>query len=304
MKVLVCDPLDPKAVEKLKGAGLEVVERVGMSPEELAEELKKGYDVIIVRSATKVRRPAIEAAKGLKLIVRAGVGLDNIDVDAAKEKGIEVKNTPRASSISVAELALAHMLALARSLPQATQSMREGRWEKKAFKGLELFGKTLGVIGIGRIGREVAKRAICLGMKVIAYDKYITESPLPEVEMVPLEELLARADFVTLHIPPDPAGPVIGREEIALMKDGAYLINCARGGVVDEEALLEALDSGKLAGAGLDVFEEEPPTNERLLKHPKVTLTPHIGAQTREAQARVGEEVAEIVISFAQKSHG
>ena len=300
MKVLVCDPLDPKAVERIKGAGLEVVERVGMSPEELAAELKKGYEIIIVRSATKVRRPAIEAAQGLKLIVRAGVGLDNIDVDAAKERGIEVKNTPKASSISVAELAFAHMLALARSLPQATQSLREGKWEKKAFKGVELYGKTLGVIGIGRIGREVAKRALCFGMRVIAYDKYITESPLSEVALVSLDELLRESDFVTLHIPPDPAGPVIGKEEIEKMKDGAYIINCARGGVVDEEALLEALDSGKLAGAGLDVFGEEPPTNERLLKHPKVTLTPHIGAQTKEAQARVGEEVADIVISFAK----
>ena len=300
MKVLVCDPLDPKAVEKIKGAGLEVVERVGMSPEELAAELKKGYEIIIVRSATKVRRPAIEAAQGLKLIVRAGVGLDNIDVDAAKERGIEVKNTPKASSISVAELAFAHMLALARSLPQATQSLREGKWEKKAFKGIELYGKTLGVIGIGRIGREVAKRALCFGMRVIAYDKYITESPLSEVALVSLDELLRESDFVTLHIPPDPAGPVIGKEEIEKMKDGAYIINCARGGVVDEEALLEALDSGKLAGAGLDVFGEEPPTNERLLKHPKVTLTPHIGAQTKEAQARVGEEGADIVISFAK----
>ncbi len=300
MKVLVCDPLDLKAVERIQGAGLEVVEKVGMSPEELAEELKKGYEIIIVRSATKVRRPAIEAAQGLKLIIRAGVGLDNIDVDAAKEHGIEVKNTPKASSISVAELALAHMLALARSLPQATQSLREGKWEKKAFKGIELHGKTLGVIGIGRIGREVAKRALCFGMRVIAYDKYITESPLPEVTMVSLEELLRESDFITLHIPPDPAGPVIGKAEIEKMKDGAYLINCARGGVVDEEALLEALDSGKLAGAGLDVFAEEPPTDERLLKHPKVTLTPHIGAQTKEAQARVGEEVAEIVISFAK----
>ncbi|NOX44770.1 MAG: 3-phosphoglycerate dehydrogenase [Caldiserica bacterium] len=300
MKVLVCDPLDPRAVERIREAGLEVVEKVGMSPEELAAELKKGYEIIIVRSATKVRRPAIEAAVGLRLIVRAGVGLDNIDVDAAVERGIEVRNTPKASSISVAELTLAHMLALARSLPQATRSMREGRWEKKAFKGIELHGKTLGVIGIGRIGREVAKRALCFGMRVIAYDKFLTESPLPEVPLVSMDELLRESDFITLHIPPDPSGPVIGEEEIAKMKDGAYIVNCARGGVVDEGALLAALDSGKLAGAGLDVFSEEPPKDERLLKHPKVTLTPHIGAQTVEAQARVGEEVAEIVISFAR----
>jgi len=230
------------------------------------------------------------------------VGLDNIDVEYAREKGIEVRNTPRASTDSVAELTLAHMLALARSLPQATQSLREGRWEKKAFRGIELSGKTLGVIGIGRIGQAVARRALCLGMRVVAYDKFVKESPLPEVRMVPLEELLREADFVTLHIPPDPAGPVIGKEEIAKMKPGAYLINCARGGVVDEAALLEALNSGKLAGAGLDVYQEEPPKNMELLRHPKVSLTPHIGAQTKEAQGRVGDEVVDILLEFARST--
>jgi len=300
MKVLICDPLAESAVARLKEAGLEVVERTGMSPEELAQELAKGYDAIVVRSATKVRKAAIDAAVGLRLIVRAGVGLDNIDVEYAREKGIEVRNTPRASTDSVAELALAHMLALARSLPQATISLREGKWEKKAFKGIELSGKTLGVIGIGRIGQAVARRALCLGMRVIAFDKFVKESPIPEVRMVPLEELLGEADFVTLHVPPDPAGPVIGQQEIARMKDGAYLINCARGGVVDEAALLAALNSGKLAGAGLDVFEEEPPKDMELLRHPKVSLTPHIGAQTREAQARVGDEVVDILLEFAK----
>ncbi len=300
MRVLICDPLAESAVARLREAGLEVVERTGMSPEELAEELAKGYDAIVVRSATKVRKPAIDAAKGLKLIVRAGVGLDNIDVRYAREKGIEVRNTPRASTDSVAELALAHMLALARSLPQATISLREGKWEKKIFKGIELAGKTLGVVGIGRIGQAVARRALCLGMRVIAFDKFVQESPLPEVEMVSMDELLSRADFVTLHVPADPAGPVIGKDEIAKMKDGAYLINCARGGVVDEAALLSALNSGKLAGAGLDVFEEEPPKNMELLRHPKVSLTPHIGAQTKEAQARVGDEVVDILLEFAR----
>ncbi len=302
MKVLICDPLAESAIARLREAGLEVVERTGMSPEELAAELAKGYEAIVVRSATKVRKAAIDAAVGLKLIVRAGVGLDNIDVEYAREKGIQVRNTPRASTDSVAELALAHMLALARSLPQATISLREGKWEKKAFKGIELSGKTLGVIGIGRIGQAVARRALCLGMRVIAYDKFVKESPLPEVRMVPLEELLREADFVTLHVPPDPAGPVIGEGEIAKMKDGAYLINCARGGVVDEAALLSALNSGKLAGAGLDVFEEEPPQNMELLRHPKVSLTPHIGAQTKEAQARVGDEVVDILLEFARSS--
>jgi len=300
MRVLICDPLAESAVARLREAGLEVVEKTGMSPEELAEELAKGYDAIVVRSATKVRQAAIDAAKGLKLIVRAGVGLDNIDVGYAREKGIEVRNTPRASTDSVAELALAHMLALARSLPQATLSLREGKWEKKAFKGIELAGKTLGVVGIGRIGQAVARRALCLGMRVIAFDKFVQESPLPEVEMVSMDELLSRADFVTLHVPADPAGPVIGKDEIAKMKDGAYLINCARGGVVDEAALLSALNSGKLAGAGLDVFEEEPPKNMELLRHPKVSLTPHIGAQTKEAQGRVGDEVVDILLEFAR----
>lgn len=301
MKVLICDPVDEKAIARLREAGLEVTVKTGMSEAELAQELAKGYDAIVVRSATKVRKPAIDAAKGLRLIIRAGVGLDNIDADYAKQKGIEVLNTPKASTDSVAELTLAHMFALARSLVRATETMREGKWEKKAFHGIELQGKTLGVIGIGRIGQAVAKRALCLGMKVLAYDKYVKESPLPGVKMVSLEELLRESDFVTLHIPPDPTGPVIGAREIAMMKDGAFLINCARGGVVDEKALLEALNSGKLAGAGLDVFEEEPPKNMELLRHPKVTLTPHIGAQTHEAQARIGDEIVEILLSWAKR---
>ncbi len=301
MKVLICDPVDEKAVARLKEAGLSVTVKTGMSEAELSEELKKGYDAIVVRSATKVRKPAIDAAQGLKLIIRAGVGLDNIDADYAKEKGIEVLNTPKASTDSVAELTLAHMFALARSLVRATETMREGKWEKKAFHGIELQGKTLGVIGIGRIGQAVARRALCLGMKVLAYDKFVKESPIPGVRMVPLEELLRESDFVTLHIPPDPAGPVIGARELSLMKDGAFLINCARGGVVDEKALLEALNSGKLGGAGLDVFEEEPPKNMELLRHPKVTLTPHIGAQTHEAQARIGDEIVEILLSWAKR---
>lgn len=298
MKILICDPVEEAALERLRVAGHEVTVRTGMAGEELGEELAKGYAAAVVRSATKVRKPQIERAKGLKLIVRAGVGLDNIDVLVAKAKGIEVRNTPRASTDSVAELTLAHMFALARSLPQATQSLREGRWEKKGFQGIELQGKTLGIVGIGRIGQAVARRALHLGMRVIAFDKFVKESPIPEVKMVSLEELLSQADFVSLHVPADPSGPVIGKGEIARMKQGAYLINCARGGVVDEEALLSALNSGKLAGAALDVFEEEPPKNVELLRHPNVTLTPHIGAQTKEAQARVGEEVVEILLEF------
>ncbi len=302
MRVLVCDPLADRALERLQEAGLEVTVRPGMSPEELAQELSRGHRAVVVRSATKLRKAALDSAQGVELIVRAGVGLDNIDVEAARAKGIRVENTPRASSDSVAELALGHMFALARHLPQATQSMREGRWEKKAFKGTEIQGKTLGVIGIGRIGQALARRALCLGMSVVAHDAYVDAAPLAGVEMVSKEELLQRADFVSLHVPQDPAGPVIGAEEFSLMKEGAYLVNCARGGVVDEEALLTALDTGKLAGAGLDVFAVEPPTNARLLQHPQVTLTPHVGAQTAEAQGRVGDEVVDILVAYARSA--
>lgn len=297
MRVLICDPLAERAVARLREGGLVVTVKTGMGPEELAAELAQGYEAIVVRSATKVRQGALDAAVGLKLIVRAGVGLDNVDAEYARKKGIEVLNTPRASSDSVAELALAHMFALARSLPQATRSIQDGKWEKKAFVGIELQGKTLGVVGIGRIGQALAQRALALGMKVIATDKFVTQSPLPAVRLVALADLLAQCDFVSLHVPPDPAGPVIGPREIAQMKDGAYLINCARGEVVDEAALLAALNSGKLAGAGLDVFAVEPPTNTELLRHPRVTLTPHIGAQTREAQERIGDEVVEILLA-------
>ncbi len=297
MRVLICDPLAESAVARLREGGLEVTVKTGMSPEELASELARGYEAIVVRSATKVRKGAIDAAVGLRLIIRAGVGLDNVDAEYAKKKGIEVLNTPKASSDSVAELALAHMFALARSIPQATQSLREGKWDKKAFVGIELQGKTLGIVGIGRIGQALARRALALEMTVVAYDKFVPTSPLPGVRMTSLEELLKTSDFVSLHVPPDPGGPVIGARELSLMKNGAYLVNCARGEVVDEAALLEALNSGKLAGAGLDVFAVEPPTNAELLRHPKVTLTPHIGAQTVEAQERIGDEVVEILLA-------
>lgn len=301
MRVLICDPVDEKALARLRAAGVEVLVRTGMSPEELGGELAKGYEAIVVRSATKVRKAALDAAVGLKLIIRAGVGLDNVDADHAQKKGIEVLNTPKASSDSVAELALAHMFALARAVPQATQSIRDGKWDKKAFVGIELQGKTLGIVGIGRIGQALAKRALALGMKVVACDKFVTKSPLPGVSLVSFPELLRGSDFISLHVPPDPAGPVIGAKEIAQMKNGAYLVNCARGEVVDEAALLAALDSGKLAGAGLDVFAVEPPTNTALLQHPKVTLTPHIGAQTKEAQERIADEVVAILLERVGK---
>jgi D-3-phosphoglycerate dehydrogenase len=258
-----------------------------------------------VRSRTKVRRPTIEKGKKLKVIARGGVGIDNIDYDYAVSKGIKVVNTPAASSASVAELALAHMFSLARQIVRGTQGMQEGKWEKKSMKGIELSGKTLGLVGVGRIGQELAKRCHCLGMNVIGYDLYIKESPMPGLIKMynELEEMLPEADFVSLHIPFDPnIGPTIGQKEIDLMKKGSYLINCARGGTVDEHALFNALNTGKIAGAGLDVFEQEPPQFKELLDHPNTTLTPHIGASTVEGSARVGVAVAEVMIEALGKA--
>lgn len=294
-RILSTDGMAKSAVQKLKDLGYEVVEEF-YEPEVLAEKVKE-FDALVVRSATKVREPIIDAAASagkLKIIIRGGVGVDNIDVAYAKEKGIAVANTPNASSASVAELAITHMLALARFVSIANVTMRNGQWEKKAYKGVELTGKTLGVFGMGRIGRETAKRAEALGMKVIYTDAY----PVSGVsyEKVEQDELLKRADFITFHIPAIKGQPpIVNAEFLAKMKDGAYLINTARGALVDENALCDALDSGKLAGAGLDVFNEEPSKNERLLHHPKVSITPHIGGTTKEAQDRIGEEIVEII---------
>ncbi len=303
-RVLVSDPLAKDAVEEMKGAGLAVDVKTDMSPEELIATIPD-YAAIVVRSATKVRKEVIDAAANLKLIVRAGVGLDNIDVDYAKSKGIEVRNTPGASTNSVAELALGHILSLARHIGRGTVSLRAGKWEKKALKGVEITGKTLGIVGIGRIGQALAKKAHALGMSVIAFDKFITQSPLPEiVTMVPFAELLARSDFISLHIPFDPnEGATIGKNEFEMMKDGVRIVNCARGGVIDEDALADALASGKVAGAALDVFATEPPdVNSPLFRQENLSLTPHIGASTVEAQARVGSEAAKIVIEFAKSA--
>lgn len=294
-RILSTDGMAKSAVLKLKSLGYEVVEEF-YEPEVLAEKVKE-FDALIVRSATKVRVPVIDAAASagkLKIIIRGGVGVDNIDVDYAKSKGIAVANTPNASSASVAELAITHMLALARYVAIANVTMRNGQWEKKAYKGVELTGKTLGVFGMGRIGRETAKRAEALGMKVIYTDAYSVSGV--SYEKVEQDELLKRADFITFHIPAMKGQPpLVNAEFLAKMKDGAYLINTARGALVDEEALCDALDSGKLAGAGLDVYNEEPSKNERLLHHPKVSITPHIGGTTKEAQDRIGEEIVEII---------
>jgi len=301
-KVLVSDPLADEAVSAMRNAGLVVDVKTDLSPEILAGTIPE-YDALVVRSATKVRAPIIDAATNLKLIVRAGVGIDNIDVDYAKSKGIEVRNTPAASSNSVAELALGHILSTARYIGRGTVSLKEGKWEKKALKGVEIEGKTLGIIGLGRIGQSLARKAAALGMRVIAFDKYVTENPLAGVvETVSFEALLRQSDFISLHVPFDSKeGATLGSKEFALMEDGVRIINCARGGVVDEAALTEALVSGKVAAAAMDVFVTEPPdVNDPLFAQENLSLTPHIGAATVEAQGRVGREAAEIVIQFAK----
>jgi len=297
LKILVTDGMDKGAVQTLKGLGHEVIEQF-FEPEELKEQVKN-FNVIIVRSATNVRKEIIDSALqtgNLKLIIRGGVGVDNIDVTYAESKGIKVRNTPKASSSAVAELTLGHMFCLARFIGIANVTMREGKWNKKQYKGIELSGKTLGLIGFGRIGRELAKKAKALEMKVIYNDILGPAKDCPEYSFVSLDELLADSDFISLHVPGNKdKSPVISKAEFTKMKDGAFLINCARGSVVDEAALLEALNSGKIAGAGIDVFPEEPPQNLELIRHEKISVTPHIGASTKEAQKRIGAEIVSII---------
>ncbi len=299
MKILVCDKTEKEAIERMRAAGLQVDVRDDITPEELPNVLP-AYDGMVVRSRTKVRQPLIDVCPHLKVIVRGGVGLDTIDAEYARSKGITVMNTPMASSASVAELAIGYMFALARSLYQATSSMKAERWEKKLFEGDEIGGKTLGLIGIGNIGKEVARRANALGMAVLAYDPYVKAAD--GVKLVALDELLSAADYISLHLPKtkDSAG-MIGKDQFAKMKNGVRIVNCARGGIIDEAALYDALTSGKVAGAALDVYAEEPPTDWKLVKLPNVICSPHIGAATHEAQGRVGAEVADKLIDFAKK---
>lgn len=297
-RVLIADPVAESAVAKIKDAGLEVVIR-NKDTDGPVEEQIKGFDCIVVRSATKVTKEVIAGADNLKLVVRAGVGLDNVDLDAAKEKGVKVLNTPEAPTASVAEMVLALMFSLARRVAAADSSMKNEKWEKKKLGGTELWQKTLGVIGFGRIGYEVAKRAIALDMEVLAHDVIDIDQVCDDVgaERTDFETLLKRSDYVSLHVPlvPQTKG-LIGERELDLMKESAFLINTARGGVVDEGALLKALDENKIAGAALDVFEKEPPVEWELVKHPKIVATPHLSSSTSEAQVRVGELTAEKVI--------
>jgi D-3-phosphoglycerate dehydrogenase len=284
----------------MRAAGLTVDVRDDITPEQLPSVLPS-YDGMVVRSRTKVRQPLLEVCPNLKVIVRGGVGLDTIDVEFARSKGIVVMNTPLASSASVAELTLGYMFALARSIYQATATMKAEKWEKKAFEGDEIGGKTLGLIGVGNIGKAVASRATALGMTVMAYDPYVKS--IDGVKLVTnLDELLAASDYISLHLPKTKESTgMIGQAQIEKMKNGVRIINCGRGGIVDENALYDALVSGKVAGAALDVFAEEPPTDWKLVKLPNVIGSPHIGAATKEAQGRVGAEVAEKLIEFAKK---
>ena len=300
-KVLVCDPIHEAGIEKLRQAGLEVDVNPTIVPEEL-RKVVSNYDALIVRSRTEVTKEIIEAGRRLRVIGRAGKGVDNIDSVTAKKRGIVVLNTPEAPSNAVAELTIGLIISLARSIPHANQSMKEGKWIKKQLSGWELREKTLGLVGLGNVGRRVARIAKALGMKIL-FTKRTPPDPklLKELEakFVTLKELLRRSDVVTIHVPLTiDTKYLIGAEEIRLMKKGAFLINTARGGIVDEKALVNALKSGKLVGAALDVYETEPPESLSLTSLPNVICTPHIGAQTERAQRTAAASIAEKIINF------
>lgn len=296
LRILATDGIDKSAVEQLTAMGHEVVQQY-YEPEMLGEALKE-FDVVVIRSKTKIKAPIIDATLGgkLKMIIRAGVGVDNIDVKYAEGNGIMVRNTPNSSSASVAELAIAHMFAVSRFIADANVSMRNGQWNKNAYNGVELGGKTLGLVGFGRISKETAKRAEALGMNVCYTDILGKADGYDNYEFCTLEVLLQKSDYISLHIPfMKEHGASIRMEQLKLMKPTAYLINCARGGVVCEKDLVQALNEGIIAGAGFDVFEEEPTKNIELVNHPKVSVTPHIGAATKEAQKRIGQEIVEVI---------
>ncbi|MEW5758576.1 MAG: phosphoglycerate dehydrogenase [Candidatus Omnitrophota bacterium] len=298
MKILVSDPLSADGLKLLKDAGFEVDEKIGLEHEAL-KKIIKNYDALLVRSATKVKRDLIEEAKNLKVIGRAGVGLDNVDLAAATERGIIVMNTPAGNTVSTAELTMSMILSLTRNIPQAHMSLIKGEWKRSKFLGAELYSKTLGIIGLGRIGKEVSKRAASFGMKIIAYDPFITVDKAKElgIEVVGLDKIFKLSDYITVHTPlTDETKNLISDQQFKMMKKGVRIINCARGGIVNEKALAENLASGKVSGAALDVFEQEPlSADSPLRKFENVILTPHIGASTEEAQLNVALEVAESV---------
>lgn len=299
VQILATDGLDKNAIKELEDLGHKVVEQY-YPREELGQALEN-YDIVVIRSATKIDKDIIDKALSfgrLKMIIRAGVGLDNIDVKYAIERGLEVRNTPNSSSASVAELALAHMFALSRFVGISNVEMRNGMWNKKAYSGIELSGKTLGLIGFGRISIELAKKAQALGMLIVYTNRSGPKEGYPHYKYMSLEDLLKVSDFISIHTPATEDGkPLISKKEIEQMKDGAYLINCARGGIIDEDDLVQALNTSKIAGAGIDVFSQEPTKNLDLVNHKKVSVTPHIGGSTKEAQERIGGEIVEIIKS-------
>lgn len=304
MRVLICDPVAPETIQALQEAGIEVDNRPDITAGELLQDAAN-YHGMVVRSRTKIRQDLIDAASNLRIVVRGGVGLDNIDVAYAESKGVSVRNTPKASSDSVAELTLGYLLALARRIPQATASMTAGEWKKKLLKGTEIAGKTLGLIGFGNIGQAVGRRAAAMGMNVIFWRRTPTE--VPYAKQVDLDELLAQSDYISLHVPRTPeTDNLLNSEAFAKMKDGVRIVNCGRGGTLDEGALYDALLGAKVAGAALDVYADEKvnPGNQKLYEltgengFGLVMGSPHIGASTFEAQVRIGTEVADILIEF------
>lgn len=299
IKILVSDPLSEEGLKILKEVKeFSVDVKTDLKPDALKETIKD-YDALIVRSATKVTKDVIAAAAKLKVIGRAGVGLDNVDLEAATQKGIIVMNTPAGNTISTAEHTMSMILALSRNIPQANASTKAGEWKRSKFMGVELYGKTLGVVGLGRIGTEVAKRALSFGMRILAYDPFLSKEVADSlgVEVVELKDLFSRADYITVHTPlTEETKHMISTGQFALMKNGVRIVNCARGGIIDEAALIAAVKDGKVAGAAIDVFEAEPiPADSELLKLANVVVTPHLGASTEEAQVNVAIEVAQIV---------
>ena len=300
-KIFVADDVSESGLEPLRAAGFNVEKRPGLKPPELLEALKNS-EGLIVRSETKVTADLLDATNSLRVIGRAGVGVDNIDVPAATIRGVVVMNAPDGNTITTAEHTVAMLVSLARSIPQASSSLKAGRWDRKKFIGVELQGKTLGVVGLGRIGRVVASRARAMGMLIVAYDPFIAPEQARdlEIELAPLDDVFSRADFLTVHTPlTSETRGLIDREALGKMKPGARIINCARGGLIDEDALFEAITGGSIAGAALDVFSEEPPPADHKLLHlDQVIVTPHLGASTKEAQEGVAFTVAEQMRDF------
>jgi D-3-phosphoglycerate dehydrogenase len=296
MKVLVCDSIAKDAIKIMEDKGLQVDVKTGQTEDQLCQIIG-AYDAAIVRSATKITAKVLDAGTNLKVVARGGVGLDNIDVKTAEKKNIKVVNTPEASTNSVAELAVGLMLSAARFIPQADASLKKGQWEKKKYEGHEIAGKTLALIGAGRIGAMTGEKAMALGMKVVAYDPFIQKHSNPRISMMSLDDCLREADYISLHIPYDKAkGPTLTKHEFAKMKKGVFLVNCARGGTVCEDGLLMALNDGTVAVAAVDVWAKEPTDNATLANHERVIALPHLGASTHEGQARVGGAVAQRIV--------